>query len=146
MALHAKIEVPSRGKLDMNHVEKRRPISGQGDHILGTARKYFYHVGIRETRMPTDHRMVLGELIGEEARRHQLYDKERSTWPITSAKGGTGKEVGSYFNNLKRRFKKPSHMGRTMMATWISDATWRLADQRAEIGKKLTAKKESAGC
>ena len=48
-------------------------------------------VGIREPRMPTDQRMVLGVLIVEGVMRHRRYVKERATWPITEAKGGTRK-------------------------------------------------------
>ena len=57
--------------------------------------------------MPTDHRMVLGVLIGEGARRHRWYGKERATWPITEVKEGTKQEGNSHFMDLKRRVKKP---------------------------------------
>ena len=39
-------------------------ISGRGDYILGTRQLDFYKVGIMEPRIPTDHRMVLYQLIG----------------------------------------------------------------------------------
>ena len=37
----------------------RIPISGQGDYIIGTQRRDFYNVDIREPRMSTDHRIIL---------------------------------------------------------------------------------------
>ena len=89
--------------------------------------------------MPTDHRMVLGELIGEGAKRHFWYGKERSTWSITAEKEGIVKEGNSHFNYLKRMVKKPSQRERTTTAPWISDATWRLADHKVALGRKLTA-------
>ena len=45
-----------------------------------------------------------------------------------------------HFMALNQRFKKPSWKGRTTTATWISDTTWRLADQRAALGRKLISK------
>ena len=89
--------------------------------------------------MPTDHRMVLGELIGEGVRKHIWYFKERSTITIMSVKGGTGREGRSHFNDLKQRVKKPSRKARTTTAPWISDATWSLADQRTVLGRNIMA-------
>ena len=96
-------------------------------------------VGIREPIMPTDHRMVLGILIGEGVREHLRYKKERNTWPITEATGGMRQDENAYFMDLKRRVKKPSRKGITTSELWILDTTWRLADQRAELGRKCTA-------
>ena len=48
-----------------------KPISVRGDYISGMTQQDFYNVGIREPIMPTDHRIVLGVLIGEGARRHR---------------------------------------------------------------------------
>ena len=95
-------------------------------------------MGIREPRMPTYHRMVLDKLIGEGIKRNFCYGKEQATWPITTPKGGTGKEGDSHFNDLNRRVKKLSRRVRNTTAPWISDTTWRLADQRAALGRKLT--------
>ena len=115
-----------------------RPISGWGDYILGTRRLYLYNVGIREPIMPTDHRMVLDELIGEGVRRHQWYCKEQATCPIAETKGGTWQEGDSQFNDLKWMVKNPSRKERTTTAPWISDTTWGLEDHRTELGRKIT--------
>ena len=80
---------------------------GQEEYISRTRRLDFYNVCIRETIMPIDHRMILGELIVEGFRRHCWYFKERDTWPITASKGGMGKEGDLQFNDLKQRVKKP---------------------------------------
>ena len=42
---------------------------------------------------------------------------------------------------LKRKVKKPSRNGRTVSEPWIPDTTWRLADQRASLGRKIIANK-----
>ena len=95
---------------------------GRGYYILGTGLLDFYKVGIREPRMPTDHRMVLGELIGEGVRSHHRYCKDWAIWPIAATKGGLFQEGDSHFSDLKTMAKKPSRKTRTA-ASWISDAT-----------------------
>ena len=99
-------------------------------------------MGITEPRMPTDHRMVLGKLIREGVRRHCSYFEKRVTWPITAGKGVTVQEGGSYFNDLKQMVKKPSRKTRTTTAPWISYATWRIADQRMAMGRKLVTNQQ----
>ena len=38
-----------------------RPVTGRGEYILGSNRPYFYNFSIRETRVSTDHWMVLAD-------------------------------------------------------------------------------------
>ena len=65
-------------------------------------------MGIREPIMPTYHRMVLGELIGEGARRHRRYCKERYIYPIAAEKGRGVQEGDSHFSELNKMVNKPS--------------------------------------
>ena len=109
-----------------------KPISGRGEYILGTRRKDLYNVGIREPQVPTDHRMVLGELIGEGARVHCRYCKELAIYPIAAAKGGSMQEGDSKFSELKKMVKNPLRNTRAA-ESWISDATWMLDGQRAAL-------------
>ena len=82
MEFHAKMEVPSGRKLEVENAEKRETYFRMGDYILGTRLLDFYNVGVKEPRIPTDHRMVLGKIIGEGVRRHCWYCKEQDTWTI----------------------------------------------------------------
>ena len=91
-------------------------------------------MGIREIRMPTDHRMVLGKLMGEGSRSHHRCCKGRDIWPIAASKGKTVHEGDSHFSDLKKMVKKPFWKARKV-ALWISDATKRLSDQRTEMGQ-----------
>ena len=88
----------------------------RGVYILGTRRIDFYNVGIREPRMPKYHQMLLGKIVGEGVRNNLKFYKYQFTWPITAVKEDTGQDGDSHFNDLKRRVKKPSQKGRTMMA------------------------------
>ena len=65
-------------------------------------------VGIMEPISATDHQMVLGVFLGEGARRHRRYDKERATRPITEVKDGTRKDGDSHFMTLNHKVKNPS--------------------------------------
>ena len=60
---------------------EERPISVQGDYILGI-QDDFSMVGLQEPRTPTDHPMVLGVLFGDGVTRHRAYVKGRTNWPI----------------------------------------------------------------
>ena len=55
------------------------PIMVRGDYIIGTDRRYFYNVCIREPRVSTDHRMILDELKGSRVRRNRKYFKGNTT-------------------------------------------------------------------
>ena len=51
----------------------RRPILGRGYYIIGTDRRDFYNVGIKDLRMSTDHQMIQDELKGGGFRRNLRY-------------------------------------------------------------------------
>ena len=92
--------------------------------------------------MPTDHRMLLGELIGERAMRHRRYCKERVIWIIAEAKGVPVQEGYSHFSGLRNMVKKLPRNTITAVL-WISDATWRLVDQREALGRTHTSNQQA---
>ena len=55
------------------------PIMVRGAYIIGTDRRDFYNVCIREPRVSTDHRMILDELKGSRVRRNRKYFKGNTT-------------------------------------------------------------------
>ena len=46
---------------------------GRGYYIIGTDRRDFYNVGIKDLRMSTDHQMIQDELKGGGFRRNLRY-------------------------------------------------------------------------
>ena len=56
--------------------------------------------------MPTDNRILLGELIGEGNMRHRRYCKEKGIWPIATTNWGPVQERDSHFIDLKKMSKK----------------------------------------
>ena len=78
---------------------------GRGDYILGK-RDDLSMVGLREPRTPTDHRMVLGVLLGDGVTRYRAYVKGQTTWPIPEEKGRARQIEGDFhFRVLKRKIK-----------------------------------------
>ena len=41
-----------------------------------------------------------------------------------------------HFRDMKRKIKKPPRKNRSTSTPWISDATWKIADQRTALGRK----------
>ena len=113
-----------------------KTILGRGDNILGTWEEFSME-GLREPRTPTEHWMVLELLCGDRAMMHREYLKGRTTWPIREEKGTTQKIGGDlHFRNMKRKIKKPSSKEISSSAPWISDITWKIADQRTTLERK----------
>ena len=75
---------------------------GRGDYLIGTDRRYFYTVGIRELIMSTYHRMILDKLKGHGVRRKQqvLQGAVHMTHCVT--KGGSNAGGYAYFSDLKK--------------------------------------------
>ena len=85
-----------------------RPITGRGDHVLGTYRRDFYKACNREPRLSMDHRMILEELKGDRERRNRKYFKGRTTWPIVSLKRVPMQEEDVIFGDLQKEINKPT--------------------------------------
>ena len=94
-------------------------------------------VGLREPITHTDHQMVLGVLRGDRVMRHRAYVKGGTTWTILEEKGRTRHIEGNLqFRDLKRKIKKTSRKDRSISSPWISDTTWKVADQRTALVRK----------
>ena len=125
-ALRTKTEVSGGGELDVDNVE-----GGENYLVMGrlhlrddTTRHEFSIVALREPRKPTDHRMVLGLLLGEGVMRHRAYIKGRTTWSIREDKWRRRLIEGDlHFRYLKRNTKKPSRKDRQNSAPWILEKT-----------------------
>ena len=63
--------------------------------------------------------------------RHRAYVKGRTTCTIRKEKGTMRHREGDFhFRDLKRKIKKLSRKEISTSALWISDTTWKIADQR----------------
>ena len=113
-----------------------RPILVRAYYILW-AKDDFSMVGLRESRTPTDHRMVLGVLGGYGVTSHRAYAKGRTTWPIRAEQGITRQIEGDlHFMDLKMKINKPSGKDISTSAPWILDKNWKIADHSNALGSK----------
>ena len=90
----------------MEDVEIQEAQYGRGDYIIGTDHRDFCSVCISDTRVSTDHRMILDEKMGDGVRIKRKYCKGRTTWPIVSSKGVPIREEDSIFNDLQKEVHK----------------------------------------
>ena len=44
--------------------------------------------------------------------------------------------------DLKRKINKPSRKNISTLEPWISDTTWKIADQRTKLGRKIRTNQE----
>ena len=88
-------------------------------------------VVLHKPRTHTDHRVVLGVFREYGVTSHCSYFKGRTIWPILEDKGRTRQIEGYFhFNALKIKIKRPPSKYSSNSEPWISDTTWKLADQR----------------
>ena len=115
----------------------KRPITVRLEYILGTDRRDFYNVGIREPRVLTDHFMILTKIKGYRVSRDQKYCKRWYTCPISVPKGAPMQEEYTIFGDLKKEVKKSMRTAQEK-ETWVSEATCRLVDQSISLRRRHT--------
>ena len=116
--------IPSRryrgdGRWTWRMRREGRQVTGRGEYVLSTSRHTFFNAGVRETRMHTDHQMVLAVLRGEGAQRNGTYQQRRKCWPIKLRAVRPQTEEEAAFETLMGeidRTQRPT----TALASWIS--------------------------
>ena len=111
---------------------------------MGTDRSLFRNVAVRDPRHNSDHYMVVGQLRGGKAREHVQYIKGRRRLPLLPPKEPMRED--KLFGDLRRAVPKPHEQEKHRNA-WISDETWRLADERvlARRGTRVRARMRKLG-
>jgi exonuclease III len=107
------------------------------DYILGTDRRMFKNVSLRDPRLYTsDHYMVHGILLFNQSRRqHLAYNRARKRFPLRPPKGGPMTRADALFQALKLNITPPTRVERRARRAWISATTWKLVDQRSAMQK-----------
>ena len=97
------------------------------DYILGTDRRLFRNVAVRDPRNNSDHYMVLGCLSSSPPTEHKRYLGGRKRWPVRPPRELT--QTDQIFAVLQRAVPKvqPREARRN---AWISESTWRLINER----------------
>ena len=114
-----------------------RMVRSRCDYILGTDRRMFKNVSIRDPRLYTsDHYMVHGRLLlSSNRRQHLAYQRARKRFPLQPPKGGPMTRADALFQALKLNITPPTRAERRARRAWISATTWNLVDQRSAMQK-----------
>ena len=104
------------------------------DYILVDCPQDFSRWTIKSPRYYSDHRAVVAELRLVSKKRHRRYLHRRQYFPIRLPLPPT--RLDSLFSDLKNnRLRLEPKTSRDR--SWISEATWRLIDRRADLKRKL---------
>ena len=106
---------------------KGREVGSWIDYILGTDRRLFGNVSVRDPRHNSDHYMVLGCLPRASLTEHKRYLGGRKKWPLRPTTKPIREEEA--FAALQRDVPK-SKAREARRNAWISAETWRLVDGR----------------
>ena len=114
------------------------------DYLLGTDHILFKNVAVQDPRHNSYHYMVVGQLQGGTAREHVRYIKGQKRMQLLPPKEPTRED--KLFGDLRRAVPKP-HEREKHRNAWISDETWRLADERvsARRGTRTRARLRRLG-
>ena len=115
-------------------IQEVREVRSQTDYILGTDRRLFGNVSVRDPRHNSDHYLVLGCLYSASLKEHTQYlggGKKLSLRPPTEPT-----REDTIFETLRRDVPKPRAQ-EARKNEWISAATWRLVDKRVSARRDL---------
>ena len=107
--------------------QKGQVVRSRTEYILGTDRRLFKNVSVRDPRHNTDQYMVLGCLSGAPLKATRRYQGGRKRWPVWPP--AKPSQTDTLFVALRRAVPKPAPR-EARRNTWISAETWRLIDER----------------
>ena len=137
LLLHFRLRRSYRHGMTYMQHRNGETVRARCDYLLGTDRRMFTNVSIRDPRLFTsDHLMVHGSLLLNSSRRHSLaYVRARKRFPLQPPKGGTMTRADALFQALKLNITPPTHAEKRASRAWISAPTWNLVDQRSALQK-----------
>ena len=104
----------------------------QGGLYYKNGLRYLYNVCIREPKLFIDQRMVLEKIRECGDRKKIKHHSNRASWPIATPKRGQMFWEDATSDDLQKDSNKPMYKARGK-EMWISEATWKLADQRTTL-------------
>ena len=104
------------------------------DYSLGTDRRLFVNISVRDPRHNSDHYMVMGCLDSAPLREHAIYLGGRKRLPLRPPTALT--RGGGIFAALRRSVPKPL-VREASNNVWILVETWRLVDKRVSTCQDL---------
>ena len=115
--------------------QEGRTLRSRNDYILGSDRRIFKKVCIRNPRhFASDHLALLGTIQSRTVGENRAYLRGRKAYPLQPPSRGPLSRVDSLFTELKSHVEKPTRESRRA-TSWISAGTWALIDQHAQARK-----------
>ena len=106
---------------------KGREVRYQTYYILGTDRRLFRNVAVRDPRHNSDHYIVLSYLPSAPPTEHKRYLGGRKRWPVRPP--GEPMRTDQLFAALRRAVPK-AQPRQARRNAWISETKWRLINER----------------
>ena len=126
-------------------LQKGREVRSRTDYIMGTDRRLFGNVSVRDPRHKSDHYMVLGCLSSSYLTEHKRYLGGRKKLPLRPPVEPTREDDA--FAALRRAVPK-AKAREAKRNKWISMEIWRLVDERVSARRypsKVRALKRRLG-
>ena len=111
-----------------------REVRSRTDYTLGTDRRFFWNVSVRDLRHNSDHLLVLGCLHSSPLMEHSRYLRGHKKPPLQPPTAPTRED--GIFVALRRAFLNPRARDARKNA-WILEATWRLVDERVSTRQDI---------
>ena len=123
-------------------VREGREVMARTDYILGTDRRLFWNVSVRDPRHNLDQYLVRGCLLSAPLREHSDYLGRRKR-PLLRPPTTPTREDG-LFASLRRAVLKPKARDARKNA-WIFANMWRVVDKRVSTRRNPQGTKHSFG-
>ena len=117
----------SRDRRTWDMRRKGQVVRSRTDYILGTDRRLFKNVAVRDPRHNTDHYMVFGCLPSAPLSATKRYLGGRKRWPVRPPTEPS--RMDTLFAALRRAVPKKA-LQETRKNAWILAETWRLINER----------------
>ena len=135
MLPHFKQRKPYRDLCTWTQTRNDHILRSRCDYILGTDRRLFKTVSIRDPRhFSTDHFMVVATFLERPSRSaHKLYLQGRRQFPLRVPKWGPKNYVDTLFQQILSNIDPRNPQRSSKRPTWLSPSTLRLIDQRCSF-------------
>jgi hypothetical protein len=113
------------------------------DYILGTDRRIFQYIRLKNPNYISDHLMVTGGIRSGEKADNIKYLRSRRKFPLRNRTSTTttNNDINNEYDKLKQSIKiQDPEVERRAKAPWISKETWKLIDARASKSKSQSFK------
>jgi hypothetical protein len=115
------------------------------DYILGTDRRLFETVGLRDPRSySTNHLMLRGRLLRRPTKCHRRYLHGRRQFPLKVPAMGPLTQADTLYRELKSLINIPAPTPRSNPPRWMSATTLRLIDTRAALRRNKHHSRQQA--